>query len=124
MRVNDEAAQLAAAFLQFRRYRSKILPPEIFGEPAWELLLEIFIADANGLPMTGTIVAQRGGVPGAVLSRWLKHLTAAGLLIGDGSGNLDDELTLSGRGMDAIETIIGEARNLKDSFLTPNHAQI
>ncbi len=124
MRVNDEAAQLAAAFLQFRRYRSEILPKDIFGEPAWDLLLEIFVADANGLPMTGSIVAQRGAVPGAVMSRWLKHLTTAGLLIGDGSGNLDDELTLSGRGMDAIETIIGEARNLKDSFLRPSHAEI
>ncbi|MET4594546.1 MULTISPECIES: hypothetical protein [unclassified Sphingomonas] len=123
MRVNDEAAQLAAAFLQFRRYRSEILPKDIFGEPAWDLLLEIFVADANGLPMTGSIVAQRDAVPGAVMSRWLKHLTTAGLLIGDGSGNLDDELTLSGRGMEAIEAIIGEARNLKDSFLRPSHAE-
>ena len=43
---NDPSASLAAAMLEFHRTRSSILPPELFAEPAWDLLLELFIADA------------------------------------------------------------------------------
>ncbi len=51
------------------------------------------------------------------MSRWLKHLTAEGLLVGDGTGNLDDELTLSGAGMAKMEVVLAEARILKDTFV-------
>ncbi len=51
------------------------------------------------------------------MSRWLKHLTADGLLVGDGTGNLDDELTLSGAGMAKMEEVLAEARLLKDTFV-------
>jgi hypothetical protein len=114
---NDEAAQLAEAIIRFRLHRSQIFSPEIVGEPAWETLLEVFVADARSLPVTGRLVAERHSVSGAVMSRWLKHLTAEGLLVGDGTGNLDDELTLSGAGMAKMEVVLAEARILKDTFV-------
>ncbi|MES3098957.1 hypothetical protein [Sphingomonas faeni] len=116
MTGNDQAAQLAASILRFRRFRETILTPDIFGEPAWELLLEVFVADAKGEAITGRIAAERRGISPAVISRWLKHLTVQGLLVGDGDGNVDDELTLSGIGMAKIETVLLEARILKDEF--------
>lgn len=116
MKGNDQAAQLAASILRFRRFRGKILSPVIFGEPAWELLLEVFVADANGEAITARMVAERSGGSPAVISRWLKHLTVQGLVVGDGDGNVDDELTLSGSGMEKIETVLLEARFLKDEF--------
>lgn len=119
MTGNDEAAHLASAILRFRRYRTQIFSRDIFGEPAWELLLELFLADAQGVLITGRIVAERHGVPGSVISRWLKYLTTQGLLVGDGEGNLDDDLTLSGIGMERTEAVLLEARFLKDQF-SPN----
>ncbi len=118
MNGNDEAAQIARAILSFRRYRSRALSSDIFGEPAWELLLEVFVADAAGAPMTGKVAAQRSGTTPNVMSLWLKHLSAKGLLVGDGDGNLDDELTLSGPGMAAIEEVLLQARDLKDSIVS------
>ncbi len=121
MKGNEEAAQLAGAILAFRRFRSQALPSDIFGEPAWELLLEVFIADAVGAPMTAGIAAERSETPPNVMSRWLRHLSAEGLVIGDGDGNLDDELTLSGSGMAAIEGVLLQARSLKDGIVpTPS----
>lgn len=117
MKINDEAVELASAILEFRRCRSEVLPKDLFGEPSWELLLEVFVADAAGVPMTGRIVAKRHGIAGSVLSRWLMHLTAEGLLIGDGNGNLDDELTLSGTGMEKMETVMHKARFLKNAIV-------
>jgi len=121
MKGNEEAAQLASAILAFRRYRTRALSSTIFGEPAWELLLEVFVADAVGAPMTARIVADRSETPPNVMSRWLRHLSAEGLVIGDGDGNLDDELTLSGSGMAAIEDVLLQARSLKDGIVpTPS----
>lgn len=117
MKANGEVAQLANAMLRLRRFRSQVFSPDICGEPAWELLLEVFVADANGLPVTGRIVAERNGVAGPVMSRWLKHLTAEGLLITEMTGSLDDELTLSGLGMDKVETVLCEADVLKNEFM-------
>lgn len=114
----NEAAQIASAILSFRRYRSRALSPDIFGEPAWELLLEVFVADAEGAPMTARIAAERSKTPPSVMSRWLKHLSAKELVIGDGDGNLDDELTLSGAGMAAIEIVLLQARVLKDGIVS------
>jgi hypothetical protein len=113
---NDEAVQLAMAILRFRKYRALVLSRDIFGEPAWEVLLELFVADANSVRITGRIIAEKHDISTAVIGRWLKHLTAEGLLIGDGTGNVDDELTLSGVGMDKMETALLEARFLKDQF--------
>lgn len=116
MKGNDQAAQLAASILRFRRFREEILSRDIFGEPAWELLLEVFVADAKGEAITGRMVAERHSGSPAVISRWLKHLSVQGMIVGDGDGNLDDELTLSGSGMEKLETVLLEARNLKDEF--------
>lgn len=116
MTGNDQAAQLAASILRFRRFREKVLTADIFGEPAWDLLLEVFVADAKGEAITARMVAERRGVSPTVMSRWLKHLTVEGLLVGDGDGNVDDELTLSGTGMEKTETVLLEARILKDEF--------
>lgn len=116
MKGNDQAAQLAASILRFRQFRAEVLTPDLFGEPAWELLLEVFVADANGEAITGRIVAERRRVAPQVLSRWLKHLSFQGLVVGDRDGDVDDELTLSGLGMEKIETVLLEARMLKDQF--------
>lgn len=117
MTGNDEAAQLADAILRFRGHRAQIFSRSMIGEPAWETLLEVFVADARGVPVTERLVAERHRVSGAVMSRWLMHLAAEGLLVGDGTGNLDDELTLSGAGMDRMEQVLTEARDLKDTLV-------
>jgi hypothetical protein len=113
VRGNDEAAQLASTILEFRRRRSQVLQCEIFGEPAWELLLELFVADAEGVRLTGKAVAQRSGTSAPVMSRWLQHLAAMRMIVGDGAGDLNDELTLSGTGMAQMEQILSHAGSLK-----------
>lgn len=112
----DQVADIAAAALRFRRYRSHVFSAEMFGEPAWDLLLELFVADANGIRLTGRNVAEHNSLSPSVVSRWLKYLDAEGLIVGDGSGDLDDELTLSGAGMEKMETALNELRFIKDQF--------
>lgn len=103
---NDEVANRAALLLAFRRARTEELPPSLFGEPSWTFLLELFIADARGVRITGRQISERFQISEGVLSRWLKHLSAEGLVIGDGDGDLDDELTLSGTAMVKMERLL------------------
>lgn len=116
MNGDDVTAQLAGAILAFRRHRAQVLPSDIFGEPAWELMLDLFVADAHGHRLTGRAVANRSNIPGSVMSRWLKYLTAEGLLVGDGDGNLDDSLTLSGIGMERIEKLLRHAKFITNEY--------
>lgn len=108
----DSAAAIAAAMLEFRRGRSEMLSSDLFGEAAWDLLLELFVADAKGQHLTGRDVGLRSKIPPAVLSRWLIHLTKIGLVVGDGDGNLDVTLTLSGKALESLEQAMDRARIL------------
>lgn len=112
MQDHDRTARTAAALLGFRRERSRYLPAELFHEPAWDLLLELFVADSEGRRLTGRHVSEKMRVPSGVMSRWLVHLSRVDLLVGDGSGNLDDELTLSGQAFDKLERLLMYAREV------------
>jgi hypothetical protein len=111
---SDRAAVIAVAVLEFRRTRSEFLPRELFAEPGWDLLLELFVADANGHRLTARKVGDRNNIPPSVLSRWLIHLTQIGYIVGDGDGNLDDLLTLSAKALDVIEVVMVKANELRE----------
>ena len=113
---NDRAASLAAAILDFRRSRLKILPAELFAEPAWDLLLELFLADAEGRRLTARQVCERSNIPPPVMSRWLKHLSQSGFVVGDGKGDIDDLLTLSGKMLAQMEDMMAHAERLQSTI--------
>jgi hypothetical protein len=113
---NDRFANVAEAISNFRHARSRILPAEMFGEPAWDVLLELFVADAEGRRLTGVQVSQRCNISPSVLSRWLRYLSKSGLIIGDGTGDLADPLTLSAEGMLGMERAMAHAYDLQTAL--------
>ncbi|WP_198526991.1 hypothetical protein [Sphingomonas sp. Ant20] len=78
-------------------------------------MLELFVADARGRRLTARDVSDRNDIPPTVISRWLMHLTQIGYIVGDGEGNIDDLLTLSGKALDAIESAMAMANSLRES---------
>jgi hypothetical protein len=109
---NDTSSGLTASIIKFRQYRTNILPAELFSEPAWDLLLELFLADAEGRRITAREVAEKSSISPGVMSRWLQHLSKIGYVIGDGTGDLDDMLTLSAQALQRMEQIIDRAHIL------------
>ena len=97
-------AALARAILLVRQDRRTILPTALFGgELAYELLLRLFVADAQGERMTGArLLADLGGSQ-RTGSRWIEYLTREKLIVGDGDGRLDDVLTLTPVALHALE---------------------
>ncbi|RYY40997.1 MAG: hypothetical protein EOP59_11790, partial [Sphingomonadales bacterium] len=71
---------LARAISAARRQRGELIDADLFAEPAWDLLLELYVATREGteLPMSSASLAV--GVPVSVSLRWIKELETRGLV--------------------------------------------
>src|SRR5437868_12556323 len=80
-RAENEKSLLMTArdLVAARKLRASIFPFEIFGEPAWDILLALYVA-SDSLHGTATPVEAFSGVPLTTTIRWLKYLEAEGLV--------------------------------------------
>ncbi len=78
--VPQSLADLARRLYALRRRRTRHLPEELFGEPAWDILLDLFIAAEEGrlIPVTSACIAA--DVPGTTALRWLTLLEARSMI--------------------------------------------
>lgn len=75
-----DLVQLAKAVLKDRRRRAELFNPSIFGEPAWEILLTLFVADQDGPRLTIGRLAQFADTKLTTTLRWLDYLEDQGLV--------------------------------------------
>lgn len=75
-------AEVARSAYRERRHRSDIFnDPTLFGEPAWDILLDLFIAakERKRLPVTSACIGA--AVPATTALRWLTVLEEKGLIL-------------------------------------------
>jgi len=72
--------QMAQQLYADRRRRTRHLPPTLFGEPAWDILLDLFIAAERGLDISVTSACIAADVPSTTGLRWLHILEGEGLV--------------------------------------------
>ena len=79
----DPAVLAAAADQQFqrRRIRDKILKIDILGEPAWDMLLDLFARRVRGEETLTKQVCFASGVPSTTALRYLAELERQGLVV-------------------------------------------
>lgn len=87
-----------------RRKRAGYLPHELFGEPAWDMLLHLLRAELAHEGMSVSSACIAAGVPASTGLRWLKMFEEQGLVIrrcdaGDAEGTY---VALSSTGSSAI----------------------
>ncbi len=76
-----QITDLARRFYRSRRMRSRIFGDEqLFGEPAWDLLLDLFVAQAEGKHLSVTAACIGAAVPTSTALRWLLILEERGLV--------------------------------------------
>lgn len=80
-RHDAEHEELAREILRSRRARQSLFSAALFGEPAWELLLEIFVADCSGRRLSITSACLIADVPQTTALRWLARLEREGLVL-------------------------------------------
>ncbi len=64
-----------------RRARIKFFPAELFSDPAWDLLLELYACELGEQRVAVTELSAITGVAGTTSLRWICRLEADGLVI-------------------------------------------
>ena len=73
---------LARQTYALRRKRAAIFGnPELFGEPAWDILLDLYIAHAEGKPVSVSSACIGSAAPPTTGLRWLGVLAEEGLVL-------------------------------------------
>ena len=74
-------SDLALKAYRDRRRRSTIFGDDtLFGEPAWDILLDLFVAGERGNRVAVTSACIGSGVPSTTALRWLSVLETRGLI--------------------------------------------
>lgn len=75
-----EMVRRAQKILASRRARLSFLPREVFGEPAWDMLLDLFISSHEDRPISVSSACIASGVPATTALRWLSMMEEHGLI--------------------------------------------
>lgn len=103
-----DLVRLADAERARRRVRDLIMPPGILGEPAWDMLIELYRAHCKSPCVAARALASAAAVPSATAFRWFGVLEEEGLVTRiEEPGSADGPFVkLSSIGRMTIETIL------------------
>lgn len=110
-----DPAATAEALLAARRVRGEALGPNLFADPAWDLLLALFAAAERGESLSVSRLCAAAGVAQTTALRWLEQLEAA-RLISRGVDSADARRTLIALAPDAREKMRGLVRHFAELF--------
>lgn len=112
----SQKAHLKAAQLTYalRRSRAKLFKDDsLFGEPAWDILLDLYIADLKEIKLSITDACIGSAVPSTTALRWITILQQADLLTrqGDTRDARRAYLSLTERGYGLMHEFFNHAIN-------------
>ncbi len=74
------SATFAERLLQERRLRTAFLDGSLFGEPVWDLLLDLYVSEDAGKPVSVSSACIAAGVPATTALRYIETMLSAGLI--------------------------------------------
>lgn len=84
--VSPRAVSVARELYAARRRRHRFLPQDLFGEPTWDILLDLYVAAAEGRRVPTTSACIGAHVPPTTALRWLRIMEARGLVERENDG--------------------------------------
>lgn len=73
--------QLARQLLRERRDRDVVLNVELLGDPAWDMLLDLFVAGEEAKTISVSSLCLASGVPPSTALRWITVLADRDLIV-------------------------------------------
>ena len=64
-----------------RQARARFFDPDLFGDPAWDMLLDLYAARLERQPVSVSSLCIAAAVPATTALRWIKTMTDAGLFL-------------------------------------------
>lgn len=103
---SQHLSSLAEEIYLMRRARDREMPSELFGEPAWDMLLALYRENDPALTMDALHLVS--GIPESTAVRWVAALQCRGLVerARPGDQNLD-LVSLTGEGRRILERSLG-----------------
>jgi DNA-binding MarR family transcriptional regulator len=105
----EELAEKAEAILNLRRARNEIFGDAgLFGEPAWDILLDLFLSEERSKLISISSACIASGVPSTTALRWIKVLEDRGLVFRqpDATDSRRTYLRLTYRGKSLLEDVL------------------
>lgn len=98
----------ANAVLADRRMRRQFLPEELFHEPAWDMLLALFVSRDDRAPMNIKALVSMSDAPVTTSQRWIEHLHKLKLIdrVIDPTDRRRVEISLSDSGEQAMRSYL------------------
>lgn len=76
-----DLTEFARQILAGRKQRERFFDPVLFSNPAWDILLNLYLADADGRLVDGPESCAPPAVPQGVVLRWLAYLKLEEMVI-------------------------------------------
>lgn len=73
--------QVVRQIIANRQARSRFFDPALFGDPAWDMLLDLTAAHGEGAQVSVTSLCIAAGVPATTALRWLTQMVETGIFI-------------------------------------------
>ena len=119
-------AEFAARLRRVRMRRNEIFGAPLFRDPAWDMLLELFVANERGVCLSVSSVCYASGVPMTTALRQLTRLEEQGLIEreGDRGDNRRCFVRPTARaiaGMERTAAMIFDQSQLLESAIYPDN---
>ena len=75
------SAELVSWVISARRNRAHYFRGDLFADPAWDILLDLFEAEIRGRPVSVTSLCIAAGVPASTALRWISAMVKEQLLV-------------------------------------------
>lgn len=75
------SANVIRKLVSRRQARAKYFDPELFADPAWDILLDLAAARSEHRQVSVTSLCIASGVPATTALRWITQMVEAGLLV-------------------------------------------
>lgn len=79
--VDRQRAKSVRRMLRHRRMREQYFPADLFADPAWDMLLDLYAARLERQPVSVSSLCIAAAVPATTALRWIKTMTDAGLFL-------------------------------------------
>ena len=108
---SEDAAYIRALVAVRRRRMDRLSIPHM-GEPAWDILLDIYACQLDGIRLPTTAVGIMAGIPAATAQRWITRLTQHGMLVrtADAGDRRRTYISLTPRAWGAMRAWHGDVR--------------
>ena len=106
--TEDMLVARARDILGQRKLRRRFLPGELFHEPAWDMLIALFVSHRDHRPTNVKALVAMADAPVTTSQRWIEHLHKLKLIdrVNDPTDRRRIEISLSNAGFEAVSAYL------------------